>query len=196
MPIVLYLGKDIKEYESESKNMIERKMTDGDILCEFCTKAMARHSSYNREIKETGEEIEITMVWCRPCSNWHSLQPDFWLPCKHYSGNEIEAVIIDSATDPISNIDTKASASTVKRWITQIGERISQAINKLKGYMALRGSPISELEIEPGIVYYELEQVLEHILARVFADLPIKCCGNKLGLANILLRSAGMPALI
>jgi hypothetical protein len=196
MPIVLYLGKDIKEYESESEKIIKRKMTEGEILCELCTKTMARHSSYDREIKETGDKINITVVWCRPCHTWHSLQPDFLLPCKHYSGNEIESVIIDSATESISNIDTKASESTVRRWIIQISERIMQAISKLKGHCALRGSPISETEIKLGTVYDELEQVLEHALAKIFDDPPIKRCGNKLGLANILLRSTDMPALI
>jgi hypothetical protein len=196
MPIVLYLGKDIKEYQSDSKNIIDRKLTDGDILCELCTKAMSKHSKYERGIKDSGEKIEITMVWCRPCRNWHALLPDFVLSCKHYSGNEIESVIIDSATEPISNIDTKASAPTVKRWIAQIGESIKEAISKLKGYCAENYKPISEIEIKAGPAYNELEQVLEHVLARFFADSPIKCCGNKLGLTNILLRSTGMPALI
>jgi len=190
MPIVLYLGSDIKDYKWKSEGIIKQALQEGRILCELCLRQMARHSSYEREIKGTGEEITITMVWCRKCKNWHSLQPDFLLPYKHYSGNEIESVIIDSATEPTKLIDTKASESTVRRWVRQVGERIRQAVGVLKYLFGRDGHTVSETAIDAGLPYDELEQVLE------MAPSTVKCSGNKLGLANIWLGTSSVPAYI
>jgi hypothetical protein len=142
---------------------------------------MARHSSYQRSVKETGEKIKIVMVWCRKCRKWHALLPDFMLPHKHYSGNEIESVIIDSADTPVSRIETEASESTVRRWIRQIGERVGRAIGILKYLFRRTGQAISEVAVDAGPVYSELEQLLEK------APQTVKSSGNKLGLANLWL---------
>ena len=190
MPIVMYLGKNINDYREKSKKIIDETLSNGEIRCEFCARGMLYHSNYNRNIKETGEKLTIIMVWCRPCDNWHSLQPDFLLPHKHYSGNEIESVIIDSATEPIISIETMASLSTVIRWIEQIGERIIGAIGKLKILFIQMGAAISEIAINPGHCYSELEQTLE------LAPLNLRYSGNKLGLANIWLRKTEMPMFI
>jgi hypothetical protein len=118
------------------------------------------------------------------------LLPDFLLPNKHYSGNEVESVIIDSATEPVNNIDTEASEPTVRRWIKQIGERIRQSVGILKRLFGRPGQAVSEVAIDPGAPYSELEQILE------MAPSPIKCCGNKLGMANIWLGTNSPPAFI
>jgi len=143
---------------------------------------MSRHSSYKRGIKETGEKIRIVVVWCSKCKEWHALLPDFLLSYKHYSGNEIEAVIIDSESVPVDQIDTAASEATVRRWIKQIGEKIKQAIGILKYLFRRAGQAVSEVTIntEQGC-YSELEQILE------MAPSIVKYSGNKLGLANIWL---------
>ena len=190
MAIVLYLGRNIKEYEEKSSEIIEWHMGNVGILCKLCLRPMSAHSSYWRGIKEMGERIEITMVWCRACKEWHSLLPDFLLPRKHYSGNEIESVIIDSATEPAKLIETKASESTVRRWVSQISERIRQAVNILKHQFGRGGQAVSEVLIDAGPAYSELEQVLE------MAPQAVKCSGNKLGLANIWLGANDVPAHI
>jgi hypothetical protein len=190
MSIVMYLGSDIKEYEEESEKIINEVLSDEKIRCEFCLRQMRRHSSYRREIKESGREIQITVVWCRKCKNWHSLQPDFLLPNKHYSGNEIESVIIDSATLSADKIETDASYSTVMRWIKQIGGRIRQATNKLKYHFGRTGHAVSEAEIDAGDCYSELEQVLEK------APRAVKYSGNRLGLANIWLGASAVAMYI
>jgi len=190
MPIVLYLGRNIKEYEKKSEGIIKQAISDGHILCEMCLRPMAVHSHYGRGIKETGERITITIVWCSACEAYHALLPDFLLPHKHYSGNEVEGVIIDSATEPVSRIDTEASESTVRRWIKQINERIMQAVGILKYLFGQSRRAVSEMAIDPGPCYSELEQVLER------APNDVKCSGNKLGMANIWLRSSGMAVLI
>lgn len=181
MPIVLYLGRNLKEYKEKSKEIIKGHISEGRFRCERCLRPMTKHSSYTRSIKETGEEIEITMVWCRGCNGWHALLPDFLLPNKHYSGNEIEGVIIDSATEPAILIETAASESTVRRWIKRVGGSIIGAVGKLKLLFGREGRAVSEIAIAPGPCYSELEQILE------MAPSPIKCSGNKLGMANIWL---------
>jgi len=186
----MYLGRSVNEYTEKSEEIISQAIYDEKILCALCLKQMRRHSTYDREIKETGEEITITVVWCRKCEKWHSLIPDFLLPNKHYSGNEIEGVIIDSAVGAVSHIDTNASESTIRRWIKQIGGRIVEAVGKLKLRFGRDGQAVSEVAIDAGHCYSELEQILE------MAPRPIKCSGNKLGLANIWLRISGTASYI
>jgi hypothetical protein len=142
---------------------------------------MKSHSHYKRRIKETGERLKITVVWCSECEEWHALLPDFLQPHKHYSGNEIESVIIDSATEPLSHIETSASESTIRRWIKQLGEGIKQAIGILKILFGRTGHAVNEIAIDAGSVYSELEQILD------IAPFSVKYSGNKLGLANIWL---------
>jgi len=190
MPIILFLGRNIKEYIEESDKIITEIMSGDGILCELCLEPMKRHSHYKREIKETGQEITIIMVWCRACRKWHSLLPDFLLHRKHYSGNEIESVIIDSETVPVNEIETEASEATVRRWIKQIGERVTQAISILKNLFGPTGKVINEAAVNIGSAYNELEQVLE------MATSEIKYSGNKLGLANLWLGKNEIRAYI
>ena len=190
MAIVTYLGRTVKEYEKISEEIIKQGISEGRFRCEKCLRPMSRHSSYVRGIRETGEEITIIMVWCGKCRNWHALLPDFLLPRKHYSGNEIESVIIDSATESVSRIDTEASESTVRRWIKQIGGRIRDAVGKLKYIFRRDGQAVSEAAIDAGHCYSELEQILE------MAPRSVKCSGNKLGLANMWLGPNGAAGYI
>jgi len=188
--IVMFLGREIKEYEEKSLEIIKLAIAKGKLLCERCFEPLAVHSSYWRGIKETGAHIRIKMVWCGKCKTWHAVLPDFLLPDKHYSGNEIEGVIIDGATTPINQIDTKASESTVRRWLKQIGERIVKAVGKLKYRFGRDGHTVNEVAIDAGYCYSELEQVLEK------APATVKSSGNKLGLANIWLGTCGMSVYI
>jgi len=190
MSIILFLGRNIKDYIKISDTIIDELLCRNAILCGLCLKPMKRHSCYTRGIKETGEEIEIIMVWCRACKKWHALLPDFILQRKHYSGNEIESVIIDSGSVPVSRIETEASESTVRRWIQQIGGRINRAVGILKYQFGRAGKAISETAIIPGQAYSELEQILE------MAPKVIKYSGNKLGLANLWLRTGDVKAYI
>jgi len=190
MSIIQFLGRSIKDYIEGSEKRIKDLITGGSILCELCLQPMKRHSRYKRGIKETGEELTITVVWCRACKKWHALLPDFILWRKHYSGNEIESVLIDSESAPISKIETEASEPTVRRWIEQIGEKVKHAVSVLKYHFGCAGKAISEIAITPGTSYGELEQVLE------LAPAAIKCSGNKLGLANLWLGTSDTKAYI
>jgi len=190
MPIIQHLGRTVKEYTETGKKKVEELINKNAILCERCLKAMKRHSSYNRKIKETGETLTIIMVWCKECKIWHALLPDFMLPNKHYSGNEIESVIIDSETCDVNEIETEASEGTVRRWIKEISDKIRRSVSILKYIFKRCGKAISEIAIEAGSAYSELEQVLG------LAPVAIKYSGNKLGLANLWLGTNEVKAYI
>ena len=188
--MVLFLGRNVKEYITVSEKIIQELLKSGIIRCEECLQPMKRHSGYERGIKETGQKIAITMAYCGKCKKHHALLPDFILPRKHYSGNEIESVIIDSETATVNEIETEASEITARRWIAEIGERIKRAIGVLKYLFARMGKTVSELTIQPGAPYNELEQLLEK------APDPIKSSGNKLGLANLWLGTSEIKSYI
>jgi len=190
MSIILFLGRNVKEYAKGSEQTIEELLISGSLLCELCLQPMKRHSSYERGIKETGEKLRINIVRCKPCKKGHALLPDFLLPRKHYSGNEIESVIIDSGTLPIKEIETEASEPTVRRWIVDIGEGIKRSCSIIKHLFKQAGKAISELSIAAGALYSELEQLLE------MAPRPLKNSGNKLGHANLWIGTNEVRAYI
>jgi len=191
MTIILYLGRDIKDYSEKSTKIIQQKISEKALLCRLCLRPMTRHSSYRRGVKETGQQIEITMVWCRKCKKYHALLPDFLLRNKHYSGNEIESVILDSDTVKQALwIETSASEGTVRRWVKQVGDSITMAISMLKYLFGQAGRALCETAIDAGTAYDELEQILE------MAPQALEYSGNKLGLANIWLGTGGTAAYI
>ena len=190
MAIVIFLGRDVNEYEKEGIEKIKEHIKKGEIRCDICTRELKKHSSYERGIKETGQRIKITIMRCKSCNRGHGLLPDFMLPRKHYSGNEIESVIIDSAASKTSEIETEASESTARRWIRAIGESIDGAVGILKYVYMQAGSKISEVYVTASTKYGILEQVLE------VAPAAIKYSGNKLGLANIWLGKNGRGSYI
>ena len=190
MPIVIFLGKNVKEYEEKSAAIIKAAISAGNLICTLCLSLMKIHSNYDRGIKETGEVITITIVWCSACKKYHALLPDFLLPHKHYSGNEIEGVMIESGTTPVSQIDTCASESTVRRWIKHVGESVKGAVGKLKLRFGSGGRAVSEVAIDAGSVYDELQQILE------MAPSAIECSGNRLGLANLWLGTEALAGYV
>lgn len=186
----MFLGENVKDYKKKSLVIIKKALNEGLFRCELCLQSMKLHSNYERNIKEIGEVITINIVWCSKCRKWHALLPDFLLPNKHYSANEIECVIIDSATENVNLIETEASQSTVRRWIKQVGERIESAVSKLKYLFRRAGQAVNEVVIDPGPCYNELEQVLGK------APSDVKHSGNRLGLANIWLGTNDIKAYI
>jgi len=186
MSIVIFLGKDVNEYNEKSLEIIENAINNKNLLCEYKLTPLKIHLHYTRKIKLGANKlkkakIEIYFLICKECErqHGHALLPDFLSPYKQYSADEIESVIIDSATQPVNEIDTEASESTVKRWIKQVGGRIVRAISVLKANFMELGRVITEVMITPGHCYSELEQLLE------MAPDTLKYGGNKLGLANI-----------
>jgi hypothetical protein len=196
----MYLGKSVKEYSDKVKEIIDNKIKGREkikklvgecgIQCEQCFCLMSVHSKYERNIVDLKETIVIFVVWCMACKVWHALLPDFLLPHKHYSADEIEGVMIDSASSPLTEIEREASEPTVRRWIREIGHRVIKTVSILKALFRRLGQPISEVAITPSAPYNELEQILE------MAPNPLNFSGNKLGLANIWLKSNDTPSHI
>jgi hypothetical protein len=190
MSIVMFLGKNVNSYKQKSAEIIAEAMSAGLLGCALCLQPMSRHSVYERGIKETGERISITMIWCRACRKWHALIPDFLLPCRHYSGDEVESVLIDSATEASKMIETEASESTVRRWIKEVGQSVRRAVGLFKYLFGHDGHAVSEVAIVAGSAYSELEQVLE------MAPDTVTSSGNRLGIANIRIGASGIAAYI
>jgi hypothetical protein len=144
---------------------------------------MAVHDSYPRTIKETGEKIRIYRLICYECNDTIAVLPDFLMPYKQYSANEIEAVIIDAETTGVYDIETKASVYTVRRWIKTIGDQITEWISKFKALIIkTTGKTVSEI-ILLGLTPTEQLKTLSEYLPK------IKTCGNILGFACIYIFS-------
>jgi len=124
------------------------------------------------------EEITIVVAYCDHCKKHHALLPDFLSPHKQYSANEIEAAVIDGDRMPVSEIETVASESTVRRWITEAREGINRAVSVIKAHLANAGCAISDLRFV-GMTGYET-------LAALLDALGLKRggAGSVLGRAN------------
>jgi len=140
---------------------------------------MLQHGHYTRRVKEKEEEIKIYRYICPKCGKTTAILPDFLLPYKQYSVNEIESVIDDAETTRVSDIDTKASESTVYRWIKEMNQKIEEWISLLKAHLfKIENKIISELNLKGLTLIDQLEAVTE--------ELPkIRYSGNKLGHAAI-----------
>jgi hypothetical protein len=145
-------------------------------------------SSYTRKIRETGEKITIIIVRCpRKCEKGQALLPDFVSPYKQYSLNEIEKVMNASENTRVSDIDTKASEATVRRWINQAGQRIIAGISVIKAIFVEAGAAVSELRLDAGGGITAMKKLLGNAPKRV------KHSGSTLGLANLWLMTRAPP---
>jgi F0F1-type ATP synthase membrane subunit b/b' len=191
MSIVLFLGADVNEYRKKSQDIITKAIAEGQMRCEHCNQPLNRHSSYTRGIKETGEQIEIIIVSCKNCKDAgqhkhsHALLPDFILPRKHYSAYEIEKVIGQHASQPVSDIDTEASESTVRRWIEEMEQKMQRAINSIKWQFIEMKATVSEIRSEAKTRYEELVDLLKA------APKQPQSSNSQLGLANLWLGIRG-----
>jgi len=148
---------------------------------------MLQHDRYRRGIKETGEKIEIQRLICPECRGTTAVIPDFIMPYKHYSANEIESVIMQSENMPVYDIDTSASVDTVRRWLGEMKGKMSEWVSRLKVLAAERyASPVSEV-ILASLSLIEQIRELSQKLPR------IKWAGNLLGYAGIWLSQRPLP---
>lgn len=180
MAIIAYLGSTVNDYIEKSIKLL----SELTIYCpEHNTVEMAAHGSYERGIKETGEKIRIYRFICYECGATVAVLPDFLLPYKQYSANEIEAVLIDAESTKVYDIETQASVYTVRRWIKEMGPLIIRWISMLKALaLEITGKAVSEISL---FALAPIEQL------RTLAEcLPkIKTCGNMLGFAAVYLSS-------
>ena len=181
MSIIAYLGSTVKEYGEKGKTML--------LALEICcpnhpAKILAFHSTYTRTIKETGEKAVIHILICHKCGYSTSVLPDFLLPNKHYSANEVESVIMQAADGVgVYDTDTNASVSTVRRWLGEWcseGGKLQKSVNRLKMLAYSQGCAVSE------IILADLP-LIEQLKEFVYALPKIHFSGNLLGFAGIYL---------
>ena len=165
MSIIAFLGKDVNEYLANYLSLLESM----EFFCKnHPGHRLAYHGTYTRSIKETGEVIPIQRLICYECKKAKtggstSILPDFLKTKKQYSATEINSVIEQSnAGKTPYDIDSKASVSTVRRWLREIstqdrklGESIACII------LTVPAVPLSELpsaffSISPLSDYYKV----------------------------------------
>ena len=131
MPSIAYLGKDINEYNAKSREYLQE-------LHYYCPEhglELTYHADYARHIKDYGVDIAIHRVGCplETCNYTQAILPDFLQPYKHYSAHEITTVLIEAESDVCAlAIDTEASISTVRRWISEYRPILDEKISQLK----------------------------------------------------------------
>ncbi len=176
MPIIAYLGSTVNDYKQNSLSIL----LNMDVCCpNHTTSKMAVHDHYKRKIKETGEEILIYRFICYKCRKTVAILPDFLLPYKQYSANEIEVVLFDSESMGVYDIETDASVYTVRRWLKGMHKQIEVWISLLKAQVfKMENKMISEISLY-GLSLMEQLTTLTNKLPK------IQSCGNKLGYAAI-----------
>jgi len=179
MPIITYLGSTINEYILRALAILGAM----EFYCPVCGEKMSRHGKYPRHIKDKNATIWIYRYKCKnkKCKKTVAVLPDFLMPFKQYSGNEIESVILDNIEKAPEDIDnTLASISTVRRWIREYKYKMQTWVSLLKGiFLDLTGRVISEIRLNCPYI----EQ-----LSIILRELPaIKTCGNVMGASLIYL---------
>ena len=191
MPIIAHICDSVKEYIERGRQIIIELINDGQLKCPVCMKPLVIKSSYVRGVKETGDKIEVVILRCQSlCEKSNALLPEFISPYKHYSVGEIEKVMTEVQFKRVSDINTEASESTIYRWLSQVGERITAAISVVKAEFIKKGAAVSELALDPCGGFKELESLLDR------APWHVRHCGSTLGLANLWLSTRSPPTYI
>jgi len=131
MPIIAFLGKDINDYQANIAKYLEGL----HFFCPVHGLELTHHAEYDRRIKDFHAVISIHRLGCplKDCHYTRAILPDFLQPYKQYSAEEIEAVLFDApACESVLDINTEASISTVRRWISQYRPILDEKISRLK----------------------------------------------------------------
>ena len=129
MAIIAFLGNDVNDYIDRYLTLLEGM----EFHCEkHPSQRLAYHGTYLRNVKDAEEKIPIQRLICYECKKAKigattSIFPDFLTPHKQFSKAETESVAKQpKAGKTPYEIDSKASISTVRRWLretsTQDGE--------------------------------------------------------------------------
>jgi predicted amidophosphoribosyltransferase len=159
--IIAYLGRNVKEYRKNCLQFLERL----DLICPKCGGRTSFHASYHRHV-HIGEEIEwinLFRVICNKCGKTHAIIPDFIRPYKHYSACDTEMALRDQEDSiPFEEIETTASISTLRRWVTEFKHRGRQAAGALRSILYRHyGRLMNEIEAASIKVFHMIEQMLE-----------------------------------
>ena len=186
MPSIAFLGKDINEYKANSREYLKSV----HFFCPEHGLELTYHSSYPRHVKDYNNAvISIHRLGCpfKGCNHTLTILPDFLQPYKHYSANEIEAVLFDSQTcGSALNITTAVSITTVRRWISQYHPILDEKISQLKAVIFQKKKQVVNETTLP------LERAMEAI-QMLLTLLPSIRYSNTLGAAFIYSNALDIP---
>jgi len=185
MPSIAFLGKDITDYQANSAKYLKEL----HFYCPEHGLELTYHASYVRHIKDYDADIAIQRLGCPldDCNYTLAILPDFLQPYKHYSANEIEAVLFDSQPCTCAlDIDSKASISTVRRWIRQYRPILDERISQLKSVI------LQELKMVVNETTLPSAGPMETI-QRLLSLLPAIHYSNTLGAAFIHANTLAVP---
>ncbi len=159
--IIAYLGRNVKEYRKNCLKLLEEL----ELICPNCSGETNFHDTYDRHV-HIGDKVEwITLhrVMCCKCKKTHAIIPDFIRPYKHYSACDTEMALRNQEDGILrEEIETAASISTVRRWVSEFKVRGLQAVGALKSILYREyGRLINELEVAGMKVFRMIEQLLE-----------------------------------
>jgi hypothetical protein len=185
MPIIAFLGNDITDYQANSAKYLENL----HFYCPEHGLELTSHAEYDRHVKDYNAVISILRLGC-PLENCHytrAVLPDFLQPYKHYSAHEIASVLIETESDVCAlAIETEASISTVRRWISQYQPILDEKISQLKAAIF----QISKRVVDEMALPFR--QPMETI-QRLLSLLPAINRTNTLGAAFIYANALAIP---
>jgi len=184
MPIIAYLGKSINEYLKKVLIFLSAL----EIYCPVCGEKMGPHDNYPRYIKDKNITILIYRFKCtnKTCNKTKAVLPDFLVPYKHYSADEIESVLLDSIDTKPEFINTPAGIATIRRWVRLYKNEADNWISKLKAILFKKaGKAIDETKLNRCHFTEQLSMLNEEFNKEFPA---IKTRGNILGSTVIYIR--------
>ena len=185
MSSIAYLGKDINEYNAKSREYLEEL----HLYCPEHGLELTYHTNYVRHIKDYSADIAIHRLKCplKDCNYTQAIVPDFVQPYKHYSAHEIATVLIDAESDVCAlAIETEASISTVRRWISQYQPILDKKISQIKALIfQIAKKVVNETTLPSG-------QPMEAV-QRLLKILPAFNRTNTLGAAFIYVKALAIP---
>ena len=122
MAIIAFLGNSVKEYIDQYLALLEGM----EFFCKnHPGQRLAYHGTYKRTVKDAEAKIPIQRLICYKCkkakmSATVSVLPDFLKPRKQFTIAAVASVVAQSKAGKTPyEMDTKASVSTIRRWLRE-----------------------------------------------------------------------------
>jgi hypothetical protein len=123
MSIIAFLGNNVNEYICQYLTLLESM----EFYCKnHPSQRLAYHGTYWRSVKDAEVKIPVQRLICYECKKAKmggtvSVLPNFLTVRKQFTTAEIESVIKQSKAGKTPyDIDSKASISTIRRWLREI----------------------------------------------------------------------------
>jgi len=150
MAIIAFLGNSVNEYIDQYLSLLEGM----EFFCEkHPEQRLAYHGTYTRTVKDAEVEIPIQRLICNKCKKAKmggtvSVLPHFLKPRRQFTNEAVVSVVEQSKAGKTPyEMDTKASISTVRRWLRESSTQDRQHLGDAPCIIALvpPGNPSAEL---------------------------------------------------